>query len=67
MPYDGFATSSSHSVAEMQAALRYLARMMKAQPEAKKLVPVFKALKEQIEVARDADNVFAEALALAGD
>jgi hypothetical protein len=41
--------------------------MVKAQPDAKKLVPVFKALKEQIDAARGTDHILAMAIAMAGD
>jgi hypothetical protein len=64
MPYDGFVASSAHSQEAMQAALEYLARMMKEQPEARKLVPIFRALKDKIAAARNEEDVLAEALAL---
>jgi hypothetical protein len=67
MPYDDRPRSSARPVAEMEAALHYLARMMKAQPNAKKLVPVFNALKEQIDAARRTDHILAMAIAMAGD
>ncbi len=65
MAYATTPIPSPHSLADLQAAQRYLAQMMKAQPEAKKLVPAFKALKAMIAVARDEDDVLAEAIALA--
>lgn len=65
MPYDALPKKKEYSVEEMRRALHYLARMMKAHPEAKKLVPVYKALKQQIEAAQDSDDILAEALALA--
>lgn len=46
-------------------AQRYLARMIKHQPEGKKLLPVFMALKNQIAAAQDVEDQLAEALALA--
>ncbi len=66
MAYDESVASFPHSPEDMQKALRYLARMMKHQPEAKKLVPIFRALKDQIAAAQDVEDQLAEALELAG-
>ena len=64
MAYDGFIASPACSQEALQRALEYLARMMKEQPEARKLVPMFRALKEKIAAARNEDDVLAEALAM---
>ncbi len=65
MAYDGSFALSIHSQEDIMRAQRYLARMIKHQPEGKKLLPVFMALKNQIAAAQDVEDQLAEALALA--
>ena len=65
MHYDIPPDTSRYSADEMRSALHYLARMMKAHPNAKKLVPVYKAIKQRIQVLQETDSVMAEAIAFA--
>lgn len=65
MTYNTLPKATEYSVEEMHRALHYLSRMMKAHPDARKLAPVFKALKQQLETAQDAEDILAEALDLA--
>jgi hypothetical protein len=64
MPYDAPPSSTEYSTAELRRALHYLALMMKAHPDGKKLVPVFRALKQKIEEARAVEEILVEALDL---
>lgn len=65
MHYDAAPETTGYSADEMRSALHYLARMMKAHPNAKKLVPVYKALKQRIQVLQETDSVMEEAIEFA--